>query len=151
MELKSRQAQLLKALSKSIGGGLPLKDVMGEFGISRRTVYYDISAINTWLAASELGCLSVEGQRIKVDSVQWDRLGNLNKASARRSLNAEERQSLTFLHIALSCEPTTIASLMKSFEVSRNTVLTDIHQLRDKKMGACVIVLTTRVTISDMP
>lgn len=132
MELKSRQAQLLKALSKSIGGGLPLKDVMDEFGISRRTVYYDISAINTWLAVSELGCLSVEGQRIKVDSVQWDRLGNLNKASARLDLNAEERRSLTFLHIALSCEPTTIASLMKSFEVSRNTVLADIHQLREE-------------------
>lgn len=132
MELKSRQAQLLKNLSKSISGGLSLKDIMAEFEVSRRTIYYDISAINKWLALSNLGSISVEGQCVKTHNVQWDKIGNLSGVAPHRSLTVEERQALIFLRVALCCEPVTIASLMSTFDISRNTVLADIHQLRNE-------------------
>lgn len=132
MELKSRQTQLLKSLSNSVGRGLSLADAMAEFDVSRRTVYYDISAINKWLALSELGSISVDGQYIKTCNVQWDKLDKINGASSRCNLTVEERQSLIFLHVALSCEPVTIALLTSIFEVSRNTILADIHRLREE-------------------
>ena len=65
MELKSRQVQLLRSLSQSVGKGLPLADVMSEFGVSRRTVYYDISRINDWLTSAGLGSVSVEDQCLR--------------------------------------------------------------------------------------
>lgn len=130
MELKSRQAHLLRSLSQSVGG-ISLQDVMSEFGVSRRTVYYDISRINDWLSSADLGSISVEGQRLRANGVSWERAERLANASDRRFISVEERQAMAFLRIALSAEPVTIASLMDAFWVSRNTVIADVREIRE--------------------
>ena len=38
---------------------------------------------------------------------------------------------MAFLRIALSSEPVTIGVLMDSFGVSRNTVIADVHEIRE--------------------
>lgn len=130
MELKSRQVQLLKSLSQSIGG-LSLTEVLSEFGVSRRTVYYDISHINEWLSAAGLGSISVEGQRLCAKEVQWGKVERLTGSGDRRFFSVEERQAMAFLRIALSAEPVTIGALMEAFGVSRNTVIADVRVIRD--------------------
>ena len=130
MELKSRQVQLLKSLSQSIGG-LSLTEVLSEFGVSRRTVYYDISHINKWLSAAGLGSISVEDQRLCAKEVQWGKVERLTGSGDRRFFSVEERQAMAFLRIALSAEPVTIGALMEAFGVSRNTVIADVREIRD--------------------
>lgn len=131
MELKSRQVQLLRSLSQSVGKGLPLADVMSEFGVSRRTVYYDISRINDWLTSAGLGSVSVEDQCLRARGVQWSSVERLSGSADQRYFSVAERQSMAFLRIALSSEPVTIGVLMDSFGVSRNTVIADVHEIRE--------------------
>ena len=131
MGLKSRQIQLLRNLSHSVGGGLSLADVMSEFGVSRRTVYYDIAHINDWLFAAELGSVSVEGQCLRARGIQWSKVERLTGSPDRKFLSVEERQAMALLHIVLSADSVTISSLMEAFGVSRNTVIADIREIRD--------------------
>ena len=131
MELKSRQVQLLRSLSQSVGKGLPLADVMSEFGVSRRTVYYDISRINDWLTSAGLGSVSVEDQCLRARGVQWSSVERLSGSADQRYFSVAERQSMAFLRIALSSEPVTIGVLMDSFGVSRNTVIADVREIRE--------------------
>lgn len=130
MDLKSRQVQLLKSLSQSIGG-LSLTEIMSEFGVSRRTVYYDISQINEWLSIAGLGEIFVEGQRLCARGIKWARVERLTGSADRRLFSVEERQAMAFLRVALSAEPITIGTLMDTFGVSRNTVIADVREIRE--------------------
>ena len=104
---------------------------MSEFGVSRRTVYYDISHINEWLATADLGSVAVEGQRLCAKGIQWNKVERLTGSSDRRFFTVEERQAMAFLRIALSTEPVTINVLMEVFGISRNTVIADVREIRD--------------------
>lgn len=129
MSLKSRQLSILHALSTGVDG-ISLSSLMSEYGISRRTVYYDISGINDWLHERDLGAVAIDRQLLLDDGVCWEKVAKLIGIRYARTLSVAERQSMTFLRIALSGDRETIGSLMAAFEVSRNTVIADIRDLK---------------------
>ena len=129
MSLKSRQMSMLRTLS-AVVNGIPLASLMSEYGVSRRTVYYDISTINNWLYEHDLGSVSIDRQFLLDSGVRWERVARLIGLTDARPLSVQERRSMIFLRIALSDEQETIGSLMTSFEVSRNTVIADLRDLK---------------------
>lgn len=77
MKLNSRQAQTLRMLSRS-AEGFELSDLADTFKVSRRTVYYDISAINRYLDIEDVGSLKVANRRIDGSGVRWDEVERLS-------------------------------------------------------------------------
>lgn len=135
MELKSRQMTMLRTLSKEVEG-VSIPALMSEFGISRRTVYYDIKGINGWLDEAGLGSITIDRQRLCADNVRWGQVERLLGIDRVRPLSVAERQSMTFLRIALSGERETINSLASAFRVSRNTVIADIREIKRDALSA---------------
>lgn len=129
MNLKSRQMRVLRFLSRG-ADGVPLDELASELGISRRTLYYDINNLNDYLRDSELGSLVIENQVLRSQDVCWEALAKLTEGSSQCNMQAQERQSMIFLYVALSDIRTTIGSLMENFEVSRNTIIADIRELK---------------------
>ncbi len=132
MALKSRQMSLLRDLAQSMDG-LSVQTVMSKYGISRRTVYYDVRDLDAWLGKEGLGHVRIENQVLLTDGVQWSRISRgTSGASKSRYLSIEERQAMAFILVALSENPVTIPSLMDEFEVSRNTIIADVRELKDE-------------------
>ncbi len=63
MKLNSRQIQTIHMLSQT-AGGLALSAVAKEHGISLRTVYYDLNAINEFCTEHDLGQVHVVDHRL---------------------------------------------------------------------------------------
>ena len=103
MSLKSRQMSMLRTLS-AVVDGIPLASLMSEYGVSRRTVYYDISTINDWLYEHDLGSVSIDRQFLLDSGVRWERVARLIGLTDARPFSVQERRSMIFLRIALSDE-----------------------------------------------
>lgn len=129
MDLKSRQISLLRCLPQAVEG-VSVQTLVDEFGVSRRTIYYDIAHINEWLGREDLGKVTLENQMVTSKDVCWKYAGRLVGLSRVRVFTVSERRSMTLVRIALAHEQATIPSLMDGYEVSRNTVITDIRELK---------------------
>ena len=129
MKLNSRQIQMLRTISRS-ANGIPLAAVSEAHGISQRTIYYDIKAINDFCSANGLGGVSVVDRHI-VGSVDWDHAWQLLSQGSRYYFSAAERRAMSLMYIALSGERITIGSLTKAFDVSRNTTISDIREMKE--------------------
>ncbi len=130
MKLNSRQIQTIRMLSQATSG-LALSTVAKTHGISLRTAYYDLNAINEFCAEHDLGQVHVTGRRL-VGEVDWVRTHRLLTQGKRLSFSASERRAMMVMHIALSGERITIGHLIDTFEVSRNTIIADIRGIKDR-------------------
>lgn len=131
MGLSKRAKSLLHELKRSVDG-VSLSDFAASEGISRRTAYYDISAINDALSREHAGSVSVRGGRIHSDDVDWAKVDEDARRSDDVICSAPERRAMILVYAALSAKRVTIGSLMDEFRVSRNTVIADVRDLKDR-------------------
>lgn len=131
MALKSRQASILRSLAQNVDG-IPTKELIDEHGVSRRTVYYDIADIDDWLSARNLGHVLIEHKRVIARDVNWDGVYRLTRKAERYYFSVPERHAMIFLYVSLSDKQVTINRLIEIFEVSRNTVIADIRELKQE-------------------
>ncbi|WP_317415950.1 transcription antiterminator [Thermophilibacter provencensis] len=129
MILKKRQISVLRAVSEDEVGVL-LSEIMAEYGISRRTLYYDIRDINDWLSERGLGAVAIDRQRLVGEGLSWCQVARAVGIGLVHPLSAAERQSMVFVRIALSGERETISSMTDTFGISRNTVISDVKELK---------------------
>lgn len=129
MELTSRMSYVLHSTKD---GGVVVEDLIRNLEISKRTFYYDLEKINQWLSDSKLGFAEIDGKRLVIRSEQWDIIAKKLKKPTDLLLTIEERQALEFLYIALSYETVSIKKFEEIFNVSKNTILTDIKELKLK-------------------
>lgn len=129
MELTSRMSYVLHSTKD---GGVVVDELIRELEISKRTFYYDLEKINQWLSDSKLGFAEIDGKRLIIRSEQWDNIAKKLKKPTDLLLTIEERQALEFLYIALSHETISIKMFEEIFSVSKNTILTDIKELKNK-------------------
>ncbi len=129
VKLNSRQIQLLRSVARS-ANGIALEAVSEAHGISQRTIYYDIKTINDFCATNDLGVLRVVDRHI-VGSVDWERAWQLLSQGSRYYFSAPERRAMSLMYIALSSERITIGSLTETFDVSRNTTIADIRDMKE--------------------
>ncbi|MFC3928120.1 BglG family transcription antiterminator [Streptococcus caprae] len=101
---------------------------------SRRKIYYHLDKINDVLPADVDKIISYPRVGIVLSSAQksacQELLAQLDDYSYVMSV--EERIQLTLTYIAISKERVTLEKLMKLNDVSRNTVLNDLNDIRSK-------------------
>ena len=78
MRLSARQAQIVRFLSRNDGGGVvSLDDLSKVLGVSIRTLYNDVNAINDCLAGCNVGALRVASRSVDCGRVDWSRVSSL--------------------------------------------------------------------------
>ncbi len=129
MELKKRQANILTMLSRN-NEGVPIKDILSAYGIAKRTLYYDIQTISDWLIEKNLGDIKIENQTVTVDVVRKALLNKQLGKVGSYFFSIEERRTIEIICISLHHEPVTIDKLRCFFDISKNTILADIRELK---------------------
>lgn len=131
MNLNSRCAGLLRELSAA-GGSLPVEEMLLRAGISRRALHYDLGKINNWLAFQGLGAAILSGKTLSLTggNACRDRLSALLDAQGSVSLSMEQRRALVLLLIATAPLALTVERLQEKLNVSKNTVLGDLRELK---------------------
>lgn len=129
MALKSRQASILRSLAHNLDG-IPTKELIDTQDVSRRTIYYDIAAIDDWLSARGLGRVLIEHKRVVARDVDWEGVDRLTRKAKQYFFSVSERHAMIFLYVSLSDKQVTINRLMETFDISRNTVIADIRELK---------------------
>lgn len=143
MELKNRQTSILRSLLRS-GEGMTIRNLMDGYAIARRTLYYDVKKINDWLAEDHLGEIWISEQSVKVHVTDHKRLEKRMSQRENYFFSVAERHSMEIIYIALYHEAVTVQKLEDYFDVSRNTILTDIKEIR-KKLEKNALSLDTSV------
>lgn len=131
MELKSRQAYILKIAAEN-PEGYPIQEVAVQTDTTRRTLYSDFVQINDWLREGKLGELVTESKLMKLHS---DRIEEIRAELQKRGnyfYSIEERRTLIILYILLSEKAVTLEGLGKLVDVSKNTILMDVKELKSR-------------------
>ncbi|MBF0806128.1 MULTISPECIES: transcription antiterminator [unclassified Streptococcus] len=109
-----------------------ISDIAKNLGQSRRKIYYHLDKINEALPdqtaplvpRSRIGLLLNQEQKEACQQL-LDRIDSYTYV-----LNSQERIQLLTLYIAISTERVTIEKMQQLIEVSRNTVLSDLSEMR---------------------
>lgn len=132
--LTTRAFQLANKLllSKS---PLRIKDLSVEYGVSTRTIKYDLELVREWFKDREQQLHSQTNKGIWVECSDHERM------NLRRILSQFERSNLypdqtvrvrkMILTLLLSNQYITAAELSDSLEVSRNTIISDLNKVEE--------------------
>lgn len=105
-----------------------------ELQQSRRKIYYHLEKINDALPASVEPIESLPRVGIRLSEEQKQACGDLLDSidSYTYVMNMAERIQLMMVYICITPERVTIERLMELTEVSRNTVLNDLNEIRSQ-------------------
>lgn len=129
MELKKRQTIILRSLFDA-DGVIDSNILQNNLNIAKRTFYYDLEKINDWLIANSMGKVWVSGGKIKTEFHNGRELDVLLKRQKSYFFSVPERRCMIILQIALGSKPAKIGHLMELLDVSKNTVLTAVKEIR---------------------
>lgn len=129
-KLKTRQKSILQSLINQ-NDGIKIDDLLSAYKISKRTLYYDIDKINPWLIEDNLGRVLISNQTVFLQVLDNNRLEKRIKQKTYYFFGTEERRALEIIYIVLYHKVINIALLSDLLDVSRNTVLMDIKEIKN--------------------
>ncbi|TWT13320.1 BglG family transcription antiterminator [Planomicrobium sp. CPCC 101079] len=132
MALDQRSHALLSYLAQT-QGYVPLEEITEKFNISRRTIYYDIDKINSWLKDNNLPAVQhVRSAGFHLEKVAAshipEKLGVLK--SWHYEYSGKERKAWLTIYLMTRNKPMYLENLMEKLRVSRNTTINDIKALK---------------------
>lgn len=142
MELNSRCIQILREAIRE-PKGIGLIQLLARLQITRRALYYDLPKINQWLELQQLGAIEISGGRVTLHNSDPQKIEQLLGSYQLYHYSVEERRALEILWICLSAEPVTIEMLQTLLDVSRNTVLGDIKEIKSMLEAYRLTIETT--------
>lgn len=143
IELKSRTVYLIRILLGS-EDGLDVTSLLEKLGVTKRTLYYELEHINEWLKATGLGTVKVVSHRVILIADSKDSLRSELDKIRSYYFSIEERKAMEIVMISLSDEPVTLEMMRAFFDVSKNTILFDIRDLKNELLQRN-ITLTSQV------
>ncbi|MEH6962329.1 BglG family transcription antiterminator [Priestia megaterium] len=113
---------------------ISVQELMKQFQVSRRTIYYDIEKINDWLCQQELEFVQYTyGKGFFLNDQAKDQVAKqISHVIPSAYLSVEDRQIYVALMCILRGGKIGTQQLMDETEVSRNSVLQDIKDLKNK-------------------
>ena len=109
---------------------MSLNDLAKALDVSRRTVYYDISKVNIWLEQAGLPVFEVVREKgLFVPYSEREKIQTYLKADNEKQVyifSPMERCKGIICYIIYADEPVYLEQLTGCFEVSRNTVFSDL-------------------------
>lgn len=129
MELKSRLAAIIKEVVDT-DSGIPIDTILSRYNVTKRTFYYDLEVINTWLGDNNFGVAKISNQLLFLITTKRE---NIKKEleDCQYYYSMDERKVLEFFYIALHNKPLNINTFQKLFDVSKNTIASDIRELKE--------------------
>lgn len=128
MELKRRFAAIIQEVLAT-DSGVAVDSILSRYRITRRTFYYDVVEINKWMKENSYGSAKVSNHHLVFVSNKRDEMQK-KLACCPYYYAALERKVFTFFYIALTSRAVKIDTLQKRFDVSKNTIATDIRELK---------------------
>ena len=102
MELRKRQAKILQDLFEK--KRISVDAILNEYGISKRTLYYDLNKINDWLSEDNFGMASIEDKEIVIEITNLAGIEKQMHKGKEYYFSSEERRAIEFLFITLNSE-----------------------------------------------
>lgn len=130
--LDARSKSMLQLLVES-DGYVTIDECKKQLGVSRRSIYYDLSKINQWCADQSLPFIQVERNRgfYLTDSQKYVIAKEIIGVEVQyRMFQPQERVGLIICFLLAQRKFTFIEELAKICDVSRNTVFKDLKQVR---------------------
>jgi mannitol operon transcriptional antiterminator len=142
MSLSTRSRALFKKIMYT-QSPLRIKDFANDFQVSERTIKYDLETIRLWLLEQDVEIKLKSSKGISIDcddSIRIKLLEKLDNGSEQVFLNQQERVRHIILNLLLLDDYITIGDLVKSNDVSRNTIHSDLF-IAEKFFNSWELVL----------
>lgn len=126
--LDSRCQQIIKYLVY-VNGYQEVQELCNEFGISRRSFYYDLNKINDWLSVHDIDSIIVERKKgVFITQNDKDKIILLmdDASSGFYVFSPTERLKVIICSILNRSKPLFIEDFMELTQVSRNTIINDM-------------------------
>lgn len=143
MELRNRQAKILQDIFCK--REIPMDVILEQYGISKRTLYYDLNKINEWLREYDFGFVSILDKKIIIDVKNRAEIERQMHKGNEYYFSSEERRAIEFLFITLNCEKVIIDDLKNAFDVSRNTILSDLKAVKGEVEAEKELILRNTI------
>lgn len=133
MEINYRMIGILEMIF-SANGKIATHEAIVTLGMTKRSLMYHIEKTNSFL--HELHVTPIDVNR---GQIQWDisqeatvRLALSQQENLQYVMSKQERKGLIAIYAAIRKKPVTIEFLCTDFDVSRNTVLTEVVELKSE-------------------
>ncbi|MFZ4452604.1 BglG family transcription antiterminator [Salibacterium aidingense] len=131
MVLDKRRVSLLHYLYQQ-NNEIKMEKLKDQFGVSQRTLYYDLDQINGWLKQEQLEPIQKsygKGFFLTEKTIEElpEKLTLQNEWDYRFSPN--ERRHLTTLTLLTQTKPSTVQHLKENVQVSRGTMFRDLNRI----------------------
>lgn len=128
--LNERTQKVINMMSKR-SSALSIKEMANELGVSTRTVYNELDRANDWLKTKELPCLQVVRGYVQPfsaeETARIESTVGLEKSQDDYIFTPSERTKIIICQIISSGNAVYVEELMKSCQVSRNTIFADLQ------------------------
>lgn len=130
MELNARMICILQEVVEA-QGAVTVEQICSRNDISKRTFYYDIKNVNAWLREKELPEILLKSGTCTIDHSVGEALGDVIRGSdTEYFMSVDERKIMMVLYIGLAEERIRIQTFCDLFDISKNTVLSDMKSIR---------------------
>lgn len=111
-----------------------VKDIASVFGVSERTIRYDLDIIELWLDERNIVLIRKPGTGIFIDTERVDIANLLEELADLNNIDyaTEERQFYIKLILFLSTDYITLENISDIVNVSRNTVIQDLDRIEEE-------------------
>ena len=133
MEVNSKMISILENIWAG-DGHVSIQDMMQATGISRRTLVYNVEKINGFLSTIGKAPVAVSRGCLIWDMSQEEEVKNALNGHHRGHyvLSKKERKAMIVLYAGVICRCATLDRLCSLFDVSRNTVVAEIGELKSE-------------------
>lgn len=125
MDLNSRCIGLLKEIAHE-KSGVAVHVLLSKLNITKRALYYDLTKINDWLSSHNLGTVEIAEKKLTLETNDRQAVISLLDSLSSYNFSGIERRALEILYITLDTLPSSIERMQNLFDVSKNTIFSDI-------------------------
>jgi len=141
MELNGRMMYIMQDLAESENGELSVGQLCETHGIKKRTFYYDIKKINSLLEENGIERIILDnGICIASNSCKKGISRIISDNSIRYYNSAEERKTIISVIVGLSGEKITASYFCDLFDISKNTLLSDLRIIKKELVERRVVL-----------
>ena len=132
MELNARMICILQEVVEA-QETVTVDQICSRNDISKRTFYYDIKNVNAWLKEKELPQIVLRSGSCTIDPSVGDALADIiRQTDTEYFMSVDERKIMMAMYIGLARKRVRIHDFCELFDISKNTVLSDMKSIRQE-------------------
>ena len=129
--LNSSTVRLMEYISTLSKKTVSIDDICVDLKCARRTLYYNIHKLNTILKDHGFQTIELGSGILRVpDGLEAGARTAILSSDPEYVFSSEERKLIISVKVGISSRPVTVESLMQLLNVSRNTILAEVTELR---------------------